>query len=202
MKIKMSRILLTVALLSSIHFASAQEKLAREEALGYAEAVKPYVKQVTGISTDVDLRKPAAVKDEDYGGMALPQKDLKPEGIAQASENPSPVGQLWLHKLTLMQDGVGIPADKLCLVKVSHDGEEVTVPACALGVRRDSSGALELLVFGKGKEPLLKLPLKNVDVKQELPLSLTAERMGDEASVTVRILGKYEARMKVTELEL
>jgi hypothetical protein len=198
----MNRILVTLALLSSIHYVSAQEKLAREEALGYAEAVKPYLKQVTGIPTDVDVQKPVALKDEDYGGMALPQKGLKPEAIAQVNDNPLPIGQLWLLKLTPMLDESRIPVDKLCLIKVSHDGDETTVPACALAVRRNSSGALELLVFGKGKEPLLKLPLKKIDAQQELPLNLSAERTGDEASVTVRILGKYEARMKVTELEI
>jgi hypothetical protein len=198
----MNRILLTVTLLSGIHYASAQDRIAREEALGYADAVKPYIKQVTGIPTDVDVQKPVAVKDDDYGGMALPQKNLKTEVIAQAGDSPLPIGQLWLHKLTPVRDDAAIPADKLCLIKVSHDGDEITVPACALGVRRTSSGALELLIFGKDKEPLLKLPLKKIDAQQELPLNLSAERIGDEGLVTVRILGKYEARLKVTQLEI
>jgi len=30
------------------------------------------------------------------------------------------------------------------------------VPQCALGVRRTSAGTLELLVFGKGKEPVVQ----------------------------------------------
>src|SRR5690348_12408243 len=139
---KMNRILLTITLLSSIPFVSAQEKLTQDEALGYAEAVKPYLKQVTGLPTDVDVRKPVAIKDDVYGGMALPQKDLKSEAIAQVTDTPLPIGQLWLHKLTPMRDDTGIPADKLCLITVSHDGDETTVPACALAVQRNSSGAL------------------------------------------------------------
>jgi hypothetical protein len=89
---KMNRILLTITLLSSIHFVSAQEKLTQDEALGYAEAVKPYLKQVTGLPTDVDVRKPVAIKDDEYGGMALPQKDLKSEAIAQYAYSQGRLG--------------------------------------------------------------------------------------------------------------
>jgi hypothetical protein len=55
-----------------------------------------------------------------------------------------------------MVDSSGIPGDKLRLVTVKHEGEEYTVPQCALGVRRTSAGTLELLVFGKGKEPVVQ----------------------------------------------
>jgi hypothetical protein len=66
----------------------------------------------------------------------------------------------------------------------------------------DRSDALELLVFGKDKEPLVTLPLKRMDAPQELPLDFTAERTGDAGCLTIRILGKYEAKLMVTELGL
>jgi hypothetical protein len=69
-------------------------------------------------------------------------------------------------------------------------------------VRRSSSGALELLIFGKGKEPLLTAPLKAIDTKQEPPIDLVAERESDCGRVTVKILGKYQASFAVTELEI
>jgi hypothetical protein len=194
--------LMAAALLSTLQLVSAQEKLPREEALVYAKIVSPFTKQAGGIATDVDIQKPVVVKDEDYAGMALPQKNLNAESIAQASETPVPIGQLWLHKLTPMRDGSGLPADKLRLVSVRHEGEEITVPACALGAQRNRSGALELLVFGKDKEPILKLPLKKIETTQELPIDITAERTGEGAAVTLKILGKYEAKLKVTELEI
>jgi hypothetical protein len=200
----MNRIQIAVALLATIQLISAQEKLAREEALTYAKIVSADAKQLNGtpIPTDVDAQEPVAVKEENYGGMVLPQKNLKAETIAQAGETPLPIGQLWLHKLTLVRDGSGIPGDKLRLATVKHNGEDITVPQCALGVRRNDSGALELLVFGKDKVPLLKVPLKKIEAQQEPPIDLSAERTGDEGSVTLKILGKYEAKLRVTELEL
>ena len=48
----------------------------------------------------------------------------------------------------------------------------------------------------------MTLPLKRMDAPQELPLDFTAERTGDAGCLTIKILGKYEAKLMVTELEL
>ncbi len=200
----MNRTVLTLTLLFSVQLLSAQEKLSREDALKYASLVSADAKQLEGtpIPTDVDARQPAAVRDGEYGGMVLPQKNLTAAGLSQAGETIIPIGQLWLHKLTPMRDDQAIPSEKLRLVTVSADGDKTTVPQCALGVRRTSTGSLELVVFGKGKEPLLKAPLKAIDTKQELPLEVTAERDSDSGRITLKILGKYQASFAVTELEL
>ena len=145
---------------------------------------------------------PWLLREGEYGGMVLPQKDLKAASVAEAGETTVPIGQLWLLRLAPMRDGAVLPADKLRLVTVKHNFEEATVPQCALGVRRTSAGALELLVFGKDKEPLLKVPLKAIEAKAESPLDMSAERTGDEGRLTLKILGKYEAELMVTELEI
>jgi len=197
----MKRTLLTLALLGGIALASAQEKLSTDEALPYAQAVSKHLGG-TPIPTDVDAEKPAAVRDGEYGGMVLPQKNLKAEAIAQAGETAVPIGQLWLKQLTPVQDGEAVGQEKLRLVTVSGGGEEVTAPQCVLAVRRDGKGALELVVYGKGKEPVATTALKAVESTQTLPLDLSAEREGDNGKVTVKILGKYQATLTVTELLL
>jgi hypothetical protein len=200
----MKRTLLALTLLATAQFISAQEKLSREEALPYAKAVSADAKQLNGtpIATDVDTQQPVVIKEEDFGGMVLPQKDLKAETIAKAGETAVPIGQLWLQKLTPMRGGSAVAKDSLRLATVRAQGEEVTAPQCALAVRRNSDGKLELLVFGKSKEPLLTLPLKPLDATQSSPLDLSAERDGDVGKVTLKILGKYQATISVTELEL
>jgi len=56
-----------------------------------------------------------------------------------------------------------------------------------------------LLVFGKGKEPLLVLPLNKAAREQKWSLEFTAEREGDaSARVTLLLVGKYEASFLVT----
>ncbi len=200
----MKRFIVVITLLTSLQIVSAQEKLSREEALPYAKAVSADAKQLNGtpIATDVDAQQPVAIKDADYGGMVLPQKNLKAETIAQAGETAVPIGQLWLQKLTPMRNGEAIAKDRLRLVTVRAEGEEVTAPQCALAVRRKAGGNLELLVYGKSKEPMLTVALKPMDAIQSMPLDLTAERDGDVGNLTLKILGKYQATFSVTELDL
>jgi hypothetical protein len=200
----MKRIISAITLLTTLQLVSAQEKLSRDEALPYAKAVSADAKQLDGtpIATDVDAQQPVVMKDADYGGMVLPQKNLKAETIAQAGETAIPIGQLWLQKLTPMNDGEAIAKDSLRLVTVRAEGEEVTAPQCALAVRRNAGGNLELLVYGKSKEPVLTVALKPMDAVQSTPLDLSAEREGDAGKLTVKILGKYQATMSVTELDI
>jgi hypothetical protein len=201
----MKQIIVTMALLSTLQIVSAQQRLSREEALKYAAAVSADAKQLKGtpIATDVDTKKPVAFLEDDYGGMLLPQKNLSAESLAQVGkEEVVPVGQLWLHKLTPMCDGEAVASGKLRLVTVSADGSEATVPQCALGARRNAQGALELVVFGKDKRPILAVPLKTIDTKQDLPLDMVAERESDSGRLTVKILGKYQATFQVTELDI
>jgi hypothetical protein len=201
----MKQLLITLTLFTSLQLISAQEKLSREEALTYARIVSVDAQQLNGtpIVTDVDPEQPVALKDEDYyGGMVLPQKGLKPETLDRAGQTAVPIGQLWLRKLTPMRDGEAVSRDNLRIVTVNAEGEEVRVPQCALAIRRNAGGALELLVFGKGKEPLLTAALKPLKATQSLPIDLEAQRDWDSGKLTLKILGKYQATISVTELEL
>ena len=65
---------------------------------------------------------------------------------------------------------------------------------CVLGVRKAAGDRLELLVFGKGKEALLVVPLKPASREQKSPLEFRAEHEGEaSARVTLSLVGKYEA---------
>jgi len=200
---QMKHTLLTLTLLSTLALASAQEKLSREETLRYAFVVAGDLKQLqaTPIPTDVDVKQPVAVRDGDFGGMVLPEAKLNADAIAKAGEKVVPIGQVWLRKLTPMKDGEAVAASKLCMVTLTHEGDQVKVSQYALGVQRNGTGALELLVFGKDKEPVVKVPLKTMDAKQDVPIDLSAERESDSGKVTLKILGKYTATISVTALE-
>ncbi len=201
----MKRSLIIVAVLSAFQIASAQERLPREEALKYAKLVSADAAQLKGtpIPTSVDLTQPVAMRDGDFGGMVLPEAKLTAEAVAKADDKVMAIGQLWLLRLTLQKDGEAVPAEKLRLANVkTDDGDEVKVSQCALGVQRNSAGKLDLVVFGKDKNPLLKSPLKEIETKQESPLEVDAARNSDGAQVSLKILGKYEAKFDVTELYL
>ncbi len=189
------------ALIAGLAAAEAQEQLSRQESLKYAFIVSANLASMlqTPIPTDPDVKRPVALRDGDYGGMVLPEAKLTAEVFSRASKDVAPVGQLWLLKLVPLNDGLAVPASKLRLVETSSDEGHATVPCCALGVRKDSNGGLELLVFGKGKEPVLRAPMHSISRQQEYPIDMSAERKEEGGLVTLRFLGKYEASFMVTD---
>jgi hypothetical protein len=193
--------LLLAALVAGLTTTQAQEQLPRQEALKYAFIVSANLDAMlkTPIPTDPDVKRPVAMKDGDYGGMVLPESKLSADAFAKAGTDPAPVGQLWLLKLVPMKDGQPVAASKLRMVQASSDEGEATVPCCALGVRKNAEGALELLVFGKDKEPVLTAPLHSISRQQEAPIEMAAERKDEGGLVILRFLGKYEASFMVTD---
>lgn len=194
---------IAITLLAGLQLVSAQERLERQEALEYACLVGADLTQLQGtpIPTDVDLKHPVALREGEYGGMVLPECKLSAEALAKAGRQPVPIGQLWLLNLTPMGDGEAVGREKLRLVTVRHRDGDVTVPQCALAVQQNGAGGLDLLVFGKEKEPVLKVGLKKIATRQELPIDLVADHTSAySGSVTLRILGAFETTLTVTEL--
>ena len=109
------------------------------------------------------------------------------------------MGQLWLVGLVPAKDGQAVSKDQLKMLTVQYEGREVTLPLCVLGVRKGAGDKLELLVFGKGKEPLLVLPVTKATREQKWPLEFTAAGEGNaSARVTLLLVGQYEASLLVT----
>lgn len=199
----MKKSIIVLTLVTAMNLGFAQERLSQDEALKYATLIGSNAKQLkaTPIATDVDIKQPVGVKDEGYGGLVLPQKNLTAETLSSVSEQVVPIGQIWFHKLTLMKDGEPLPESKLLMASFSHEGEEIRVPQCALGVRRNKDGALELLVYGKGKDAVIIVPLKPDTATLSTPIDVQAERESDSGRVTLKILGKYKASITVTALQ-
>jgi hypothetical protein len=197
----MKRTILLAAFIAGLTTTQAQEQLSRQDALKYAFIVSADLPAMlkTPIPTDPDVKRPVAMRDGEYGGMVLPETKLSPEVLSKAGKDTVPVGQLWLLKLVPMNEGQAVPASKLRWVEASSDEGQATVPCCALGVRKDGNGGLELLVFGKDKEPVLRAPMHSISRQQENPLDMSAERKEEGGLVTLRLLGKYEASFMVTD---
>ena len=198
---KLPLIILTLG--AALNQLPAQEQLPREQALKYAYAASVNLEQLQGtpIPTDVDVKRPIVLVDGEYGGMFLPEAKLTAEGIAKTSDKVAPIGQLWLHKLTPMVDNQGIGSEKLRMAKVTgEDGTEVRVPQCTLGVRRNASGTLEVLLYGKGTEPLVTAPVSAATDKAGQGITLARERDYSGGELTITLFGKYKAKLSFTEL--
>lgn len=193
-----------IAILTALLIAApvlAQEKLSREESLKYAFIACSNLKEMldTPIPTDPDVKRPVAVRDESYGGLALPESRLSADTFAKAGKDVVAVGQLWLVKLAPLNAGEAVPADKLRKVHINHGDQEADAVLCALGVQKNSEGALQLLVYGKGKQPVLQVPLKSISAAQDSPIDVSAERKDQGGEITLKFVGKYEATFMVTD---
>jgi hypothetical protein len=196
----MKRYLLFSALLAALTSVQAQEKLDREECLKYAFVVSANLKELvnTPIPTDPDVKRPAGVKDEGCGAMVLPEAKLTPQLFAKLGKEVVPVGQLWMAYILPVSDGKILAADKLRLVSVTNEGNSMEVPCFALGARKDPKAGLELLLYGKNPEPLIRLPLKSTSAAQDIPIELIGERKGDRlGTLRLKFFGKYEAALDV-----
>ena len=198
--------LLATALLAGLAVTTtgvrAQEILPREEAMRLAllATLQAPSSMDTPIQVDADLKRPLAGHDGEYGLLILPETKLTAAVIEAAGKQPIPLGQLWLRKLTPMCDGSPVDSSRLRMVNVRHEGESMRVPLCLLGARKTEAGTLELVVYSKGKEPLVRVPLTKAERTQALPIEMAVERESDSGRLTLQIAGKFQATIQVTEL--
>ena len=188
-------------LITGLLAAQAQERLPREEALKYACYASLDLKAMLGtpIPTDPDIKRPVAFKHENHGLMVLPETKLSAQTFAAAGETVKPAGQLWLVNLAPMRDGQVVSSDTLRMVHVRAGEQEADASCYALGVSKKADGPLELLVYGKDKDALLRVPLKSISSQQENPIEMSGEAKENSGVVTLKFLGKYEASINVTE---
>ena len=195
---KMIPLLTALALLAPA--LVAQEELPRLDAVKFAALLNFDLEKLadTPIPTDADVKRPFGVKAEKRGGLVVPEAKLSPATISGAGKEVVPVGQLWLVGVVPAKDGQPVSGEQLKLVTIQYEGRDVTLALCVLGVRKGAGDKPELLVFGKGKEPLLVLPLNKANREQKWPLEFTVEREGEASGrVALTLVGKYETSFLV-----
>jgi len=154
------------------------------------------------LRTEVDGAKAFGMKAKQYVAVVIPDKRLTKESLAKAGKDIQPVGQLWLARLTPAINDSPAPNEKLRLVTITVKEEDHKVPLLLLGVRKEGEKGLELAIYAKGKEPLITLPLKKIEVGQADPLTLDM-RQGTATLglIDIKLLGLYEATLPVADRE-
>jgi len=196
----MKHTLIAAVLLTGLLAVPAQERLSRAEALQYAFFASSDLKEMlnTPIPTDPDVKRPVAMHDGEYGVMVLPEAKLSADTFAKAGKEARPVGQLWLRNLAPENEGQRVLQSKLRTVHVRAMDQEADAVCCALGVGKGAHGGLELLIYGKDKEPVTRVPMKSVLGQQDNPVEMSCERKDDDGLITLKFLGKYEVTFTVS----
>jgi hypothetical protein len=177
--------------------AGAQERLPLENAQRFAKLFVEQAAKLTDaqVKTDVDAEKPCCITKGEPGAMIIPDKNLSADALAKAGKDVTPLGQLWMRKLTPVVDGKPVPGDKLRIVTVTVKNADEPMVLCLAGVRKKGDG-LELVLYAKDKEPLLTVPLEKVETKQELPVELDGKKGDNDTGVLIlSVLGKYQAKV-------
>lgn len=185
--------------LATTGLARAQERIPTDQAQQIAKLLQTHADKQTNlpIQSEVDSDKPYAVRHEEFGAMAVPDKKLSADVIAKADKDVAPVGHFWMRKLKPIVDGAPAAGDKLRNVSIDVEDNTVKVTFYLLGVRKGSKGEPELLIYGSGKEPLTVCPLEKADATQTYPIEIDGREDGGAGQITLSISGKYKATLRV-----
>lgn len=184
--------------------ASAQERIPSEQAEKIAKLITECAAKESDLvfKAEVDTASPFGMKDGERAGMIVPAKNLTADTLAKPGKDVAPVAHLWFRKVTLVVGGNAVANDKLRTVTVTtDDGKEIPVTLLLVGVRKGKDGA-ELVLFGKGKEIVATLPLKEAKTKQDSPIEFEVKK-GENMRGTLifSFVGKYQAELPVQATE-
>jgi hypothetical protein len=202
----MRRTIAVVTVLCLAGAGWAQERVPQEQAVKFARRFADEASKIGSpqLKTDVDPEKAFALHAGEAHAMFIPEKDLSEETFAKAGKEPTPVGQLWMRKVVPAAEGKPVPEDKLRIVTISVNNEEHQLPLSLVGVRKTADNHLELVLYGKDKEPYLRAPLRKLETKQKSddPVVLDAHKESeDSATLTLIIVGEYQASIQVGKAE-
>ena len=190
------------ALLFTIPALVAQEIVPMEEAQEAARKLVATSAPIADLPLKVepDAEKPSAVKADKAGAMIIPAKGLSAEKLEAAADSPIPLGQLWSLRLSVAANGKAIESDKVRLVTVTDGEKQHELELYLVGARKGAQGALELVVFGKGNEPVARAPLakRPASGTAQLPIELSGRKESDDTgTITLNLFGQYQADLPV-----
>ena len=152
-------------------------------------------------SVDADAGKPAGIKaGGDAGLLAMPDRKLTPEIVAGAGKEITALGQLWMRNVVPAVSGAAPEPVKLRTVKVSDGDKDVTVEVYYLGITKTDAGAIELGLYTKDKQPLVKAPLVKTDAAASTtPIALDGHKEENGGVLVITVFGSYKADVMVTK---
>lgn len=194
--------LLTIASLAVPAAARAQERVPTEQAQQIARLLTEAGEKQADLAlkVEVDTDKPFAVRQEQFGAMAIPLKGLSAEKIEKAEKEVVPIGHFWMRNLTPIVDGAPVAASKVRNVSIDFEENKVEVTFYQLGVRKNDKGEVEFLVYGAGKDPLLTKVLERADAAQSYPIEIEGREDDNAGLITLYISGKFRVGIKVAPM--
>ncbi len=196
-------LLLALLLTTSVLRAQDPQPLSADE-LGKATALLMEASTRLGaLPLKFELAPDQAVglKAGEVGLLLIPDKRLKAENEAKAEFKYAkgetlPVGQLWTKNLSPKDKDATLPNAKLRLTKITAGDKELELAVFALGLEQSAKGEFQLVIYGKGEQPILRVPLTLEKNAGAAPVGLSARKTGDESGVLeLKLLGRFKAEI-------
>jgi len=183
----------------------AQETIALDEAQKIAQKLGDVPSNFSdqAFAVDVDRDKPVGLKGGEAGLIVLPVRGLATDTLTNAGKTVVPVAQLWTYKVTLASGSTPVEKAKLRTITVGEGDKTRDVQLFLVGVMKTEQGVPELVIYGKGGEPVLHVPLSKLhEIKQDLPIQLSGRQTGDASAVlTMDLVGLFSADVAVVKAE-
>ena len=202
---KFQLFLLTVLLTTSALRAQDPQPLPAEE-LAKATALLAEASTRLGVlplKFELAPEQATGFKAGEVGVLLIPDKRLKAETgdkaeLKSLKGETLPVGQLWTKNLSPKDKDATLPNAKLRLTKITAGDKELELAMFALGIEQSAKGELQLAIYGKGEQPVLRVPLTLEKNPGAAPVVLTARKTGDESGVLeLKLLGRFKAEIPI-----
>ncbi len=171
------------------------------------EQVREFARRLTAgepiadapVKMDLDAEQPQSLRWEGGSAMVIPDHKLSIVALEGAGDVLVPIGRIFPRTTVLVTDGAPISAEKIRRVPAGGSESTFQVPLLLLAAKKNGKGKLELLVLSKDSEPLVRVPLGKVAHATKFPVELSLEKddSGGPGTLTLNILGQYEAELAV-----
>ncbi|MDR3405254.1 MAG: hypothetical protein P4L99_22355 [Chthoniobacter sp.] len=186
------------------HGALAQETIDPEEAQKIAQKLAAVSTATSDqpFNVDPDAGKPVGIKGGDAGLIIMPDKQFSADSLANAGKTITAVAQLWTYRINLADKGTTLDKAKLRTITVGDGDKARDVQLYLVGVAKNEQGATELLIYGKGGEPILHAPLtKHFAAKKEVAIDISGRKTSDEsATLALDFFGEYATELAVVRM--
>ena len=148
------------------------------------------------LAPELEVEAAKGLASDAGGGMIfIPQKGLSAEGLAKAGQKPVSLGVLFSLQVSLVGKTGPLTNEQLTTVEVNGS----VIQAALLLVRAGKGDARILDVYGKGKKPIISVPLTAIKAGGS-GITLQVENFDGNTGtgdLQVTIAGKYQATLPV-----
>ena len=122
------------------------------------------------VAVEGDADKSVGIKGSgETGLLAIPDRKFTTETLANVSKGVTAVAQLWMRNVVPTVNSAAAAPAQLRTVTVRDGDQEAKVEVYFLGITKTEAGTVELGLYARDKEPLVKVTL----VKTDAPASAT-----------------------------